>query len=133
MAWKHGLEPVSKERRFISVDGERVVAPSSRKNPGFSPSSSSTRLAIRKSASPKKLPLMPVAIWSLIEGSSGLPAHLPEIAAHVVIEERFPVIEASRSRKSMEHGSLIRMPELIHGERILIDHPVLVDDVVPGG
>jgi len=29
---------------------------------------SSTRLDIRKSASPKKLPPMPVAIWSLREG-----------------------------------------------------------------
>jgi hypothetical protein len=33
----------------------------------------------------------------------------------------------------MVHGSLIRMPELVHGEGVLVDPPGPVDDVVPEG
>src|SRR5665647_798000 len=63
-----GLNRLPKARRLIPVDGEIIVAPSSCQNPGLPPSPSSTRPAIRKSASPKKLPPMPLANWSLMEG-----------------------------------------------------------------
>src|SRR3972149_11096934 len=59
----------SKTRRLKPVEGCCAAATSSRQNPGFSPPPSSSRLAIRKSGSPKKDPAIPLAIWSLKEGS----------------------------------------------------------------
>ena len=48
----------------MPVGGEMQAATSSRKIPGFEPPPSSTRLAMRKSGSPRKLPPMPLAMWS---------------------------------------------------------------------
>ena len=61
----------------------------------------------------------------------GLPARFPEKAGHVVVEERLPIIKACRSRKSMVHGSLIRMVELVHGKGVLVDPPGSMHDMVP--
>src|SRR5450756_1595998 len=63
-----GANRSPKTRRLKPVGGDSTVAPSSRQNPGFSPPPSSSRLAIRKSASPKKAPAIPLENWSLMEG-----------------------------------------------------------------
>src|SRR5437016_5051074 len=57
-----------KTSRLKPVGGESPAAPSSRQNPGVSPPPSSSRLAIRNSTSPIKVPPMPLATLSLIEG-----------------------------------------------------------------
>ena len=68
MARKHGLEAVAEGKRLKPVGGEIAAAPNSRQNPGLLPSPSSNKPAIRNNTSPKKLPAMPLAIWSLVEG-----------------------------------------------------------------
>ncbi len=51
-----------------------TAAPSLRQNPGSPFPPSSNRVASRKSGSPRKVPPMPVVIWSLIEGGPVSPA-----------------------------------------------------------
>src|SRR5471030_3249418 len=63
-----------KARRLTAVGGETIAAPNSCQKSGLSPPPSSTSSAIRKSASPRRLPALPVVIWSLIEGGSVSPA-----------------------------------------------------------
>jgi hypothetical protein len=57
-----------------AVDGDNAAAPSSRARPGVSPLHFNSQPAERNRASPRKLPPMPVVIWSLSEGSVVSPA-----------------------------------------------------------
>jgi hypothetical protein len=59
--------------RLNPTGGEMSVAPSSRTHGGPS-TLSSHRFAMRYSASPRKLPPMPVEIWSLRDGGVVSPA-----------------------------------------------------------
>jgi hypothetical protein len=63
-----------KASRLNPVAGESAAAPSSRQKPGFSPPPSSSRLAIRKAASPMRAPPIPVLMWSFREGGVTSPA-----------------------------------------------------------
>src|SRR5437868_4998396 len=60
--------------RLNPIEGQTSAAPSSVRVLGRSPALSSIRLAVRKSASPRKLPAIGVVIWSLIDGGSRSPA-----------------------------------------------------------
>src|SRR6202007_933123 len=48
---------------------------------------------------------------------------LPERAPQEGVAEPFPEIEPRGAREAVVHRSLVGMPELVHGERIAIDHP----------
>ncbi|OGA43216.1 MAG: hypothetical protein A3G25_07550 [Betaproteobacteria bacterium RIFCSPLOWO2_12_FULL_63_13] len=61
-------------RRLKPIDGEIAVAAHSRQNGDMPPPCSSTRFAMRNSASPKNEPATPLAIWSFIEGGVRSPA-----------------------------------------------------------
>src|SRR6266540_34438 len=51
---------------------------------------------------------------------------LPERAARKSVCRRFPEIEARGARESVIHRSLIRMPELVGRERIVVDDPAVM-------
>ena len=57
--------------------------------------------------------------------------HLPSEAADVRIREGRPESEPGRTRPAIHRGALVRMPELIHIERIRVLHPMLRAKVVP--
>jgi hypothetical protein len=68
------LEALPERERLKPSDGEIAAAESSR-NSGCAPlPRSSTRLAIRKSASPRNDPPIPLATWSFLEGRVVSPA-----------------------------------------------------------
>ena len=113
-----------KTRRLKPVGGEITAAPSSRQNPGVPSSPSSNRLAIRKSGSPKKAAADSGRDLVVDGGGTGLAPQLPEKAADEGIPERFPEVEAGRSRESIVDGSRYGMQELVHGEGVCVDDPL---------
>ena len=71
-----------------------------------------------------------------MEGGTRFARDLPEQAAAEGIPKGFPVVEAGRAREPEVNGSLIRMHELVHGERIGVDNPLvaqIIPDRVEGG
>src|SRR6266540_2947764 len=74
---------------------------------------SNTRLATRNNGSPRKLPPMPLAIWSFLDGTVVSPG----------VSQRLPVVETSGSHEVVVYGALIRVQELIDGERIVVEYP----------
>ena len=61
-----------------------------------------------------------------------LAGDLPEHAAGKRVSERLPVVEAGRSREAVIHGALVRVQELVRGERIVVEHPGTVQ-IAPDG
>ena len=133
MARKHGFEAVT-EGQAIETRGWR-----NRRGAQFAPEPGFAAIALEHQAGHPEQHFAEEGPGNaagdlVIGGGRGvLPVGFPEKAARVGIEERFPVIEAGRSRESIVHGSLIRMVELVHGEGVLVDPPGPVDDVVPEG
>ena len=81
-----GLNRSPKAKRLIRPGGEMdpCLDDSRRENPGFlAIALSLARLAIRKSASPKKVPPIPLAIWSLMEAGVFSPPISQRKAAHI--------------------------------------------------
>src|SRR5664280_770122 len=131
MAGEYGLEPISKGKT-VDPRGWREqrctqLAPES----GFFAIALEHQAGHSEERLPEKTPANTAGDLVIDGWVRVLPAHFPEKAARVGIKERFPVVEACRSRESLVHGSLIWMSELVHGEAVRINPPRLMDEVVP--
>jgi hypothetical protein len=63
---------------------------------------------------------------------AGFSRHLPSETTDIRVDERCPKSQPARSRPSIHHRALVRMPELVDVERILVMHPPLFAQVIPG-
>jgi hypothetical protein len=66
---------------------------------------------------------MPVLIWSLRDGGVASPGDFPHGAREEREPQSLPVVQARRAREVVVHRALVRMPQLVHEERIAIGDP----------
>jgi hypothetical protein len=65
-------------------------------------------------------------------GGGGLAVGFPQEAAEEGVEQRLPIAEPRRAREAVVDAALIRMPDLVDAERVLVDH-VRAGQVPPEG
>ncbi len=63
----------------------------------------------------------------------GLARDLPERAAEERVRRGLPVAEPRGAREPVVHRALVRVPELVHDERILVHHPARMQVVADRG
>ena len=133
MARKYGLEPVSKGKAIDTCGWRNYRRTQLLPEPGFAAIALKHQAGHPEERLPEEAPANAAGELVIDGGVRGLPARFPEKAAHVGVKERLPIVEARRSGKSMVHGPLIRMRELIYVEGVRVDPPGPVDDVIPEG